>query len=305
MSLHPSLVSLRCFDASARLQSFTKAGLELHLTQGAVSLQIIRLEAHLGVALFARQHSGVQLTAAGRAYWMEISPALRQIERATQNMVTHKGEGGALNLCVASSFATHWLIPRLSGFVAAHPEVTLNLSTHIGPVDFSSSPHDAAIEFCEGATAGLYAVQVLPLELQAYAAPGLRNATAKGDLAPCQSEAALVELLDTGPLIRHTTVPRAWIGWLTDAGLLDQVQPRQLDSGPQYDLLSMALNAAIAGLGVALLPSFMTGAATASGQLDKLSEKTWRSEKAYYLRYPDWKSEVTALQRFQHWLSAA
>ena len=83
MSVTPSLIALRCFDASARLLSFTKAAEEIHLTQGAVSHQILRLEAHLGVALFLRRSAGVHLTAAGKAYWDEISAALRQIERAT------------------------------------------------------------------------------------------------------------------------------------------------------------------------------------------------------------------------------
>lgn len=308
MSATPSLIALRCFDASARLLSFTKAAEEIHLTQGAVSHQILKLETHLGVALFLRRNAGVHLTAAGKAYWAEISAALRQIERATQNMVTHKGEGGALNLCVASSFATHWLIPRLSGFVAAHPEVTLNLSTRIGPVDFSSQPHDAAIEFCEGATASLRAVLVLPLALQPYAAPSLRRnlQAAQGTRrAAGVSTATLQQLLQGYPLIRHTTVPQAWPGWLARAGLQHEVAAPSLNNGPQYDLLSMALNGAIAGLGIALLPEYLAASAVSTGQLEKLSGKSWQADNAYYLRYPEWKSGLVALQRFQTWLEAA
>ena len=123
----PSLMALRCFDFAARHSSFTKAAHEVHLTQGAVSHQILGLEAQLGASLFLRKKSGLQLTAAGRAYWVEISAALRQLERATQNLVLHKGEGGVLNLCVASSFATYWLMPRLAGFVAAASASRLSL----------------------------------------------------------------------------------------------------------------------------------------------------------------------------------
>ena len=305
MTTTPSLIALRCFDASARLLSFTKAAEELHLTQGAVSHQILKLESHLGVPLFLRRSAGVHLTAAGKAYWAEISAALRQIERATQNMVTHKGEGGALNLCVASSFATHWLIPRLSGFVAAHPEVTLNLSTRIGPVDFSSSPHDAAIEFCEGATSSLQAVLVLPLVLQPYSAPSLRRSlkvTGAARRKSAVSHSILLQLLESYPLIRHTTVAHAWPGWLAQAGLQDQVAAASRTQGPQYDLLSMALNGAIAGLGIALLPEYLAAGAVSTGQLEKLSGKSWRAEKAYYLRYPEWKSGLVSLQRFQAWV---
>src|SRR5688572_12288328 len=145
MAAIPSLTALRCFDASVRHRSFTRAAREVNLTQGAVSHQVLGLEELLGVPLFVRNRAGLQLTGAGHAYWGEVSQALRQIERATQSMRTHGGEGGVLNLCVASSLATYWLMPRLSGFVRGHPEVTLNLSTHIGPVDFATMPHDASI----------------------------------------------------------------------------------------------------------------------------------------------------------------
>ena len=316
MTSTPSLIALRCFDTSARLGSFTKAADEIHLTQGAVSHQILGLEARLGVALFVRRNAGVQLTTAGMAYWAEISAALRQIERATQDMVTHKGEGGVLNLCVASSFATHWLIPRLSSFVAAHPEVTLNLSTRIGPVDFASSAHDAAIEFCEGNAVGLQSVPVLPLELLAYASPSLRRSLPNSHRAEAKFKsktkskaksniADLQVLLQTYPLIRHTTVASAWSGWLHVADLQTTIPAAKLVAGPQYDLLSMALNGAIAGLGIALLPEYVAQSAVASGQLEQLSDKLWRAEKSYYLRYPNWKSNLAALQRFQHWLETA
>lgn len=300
MTTLPSLMALRCFDASARHESFTKAATEIHLTQGAVSHQVLGLEAHLGVSLFVRRRAGLRLTSVGSAYLAEVSTALRQLERATQNVVTHKGAGGALNLCVASSFATYWLIPRLSGFVAAHPEVTLNLSTHIGPVDFSSAPHDAAIEFCSGATAGLRAELVLPLSLRPYVAPRLLKNPPSG-----KGPQALKKVLMTYPLIRHTTVPHAWASWLAQADLLDLLPAQRLDAGPQYDLLSMALNGVIAGLGVALLPEYVASGAVASGQVRQLSSRSWKAEKAYYLRYPEWKSEMMVLQRFQQWLQSA
>jgi DNA-binding transcriptional LysR family regulator len=296
-------MALRCFDASARHASFTRAADEVRLTQGAVSHQILGLEAQLGVALFSRGRGGLQLTAAGRAYWAEIAAALRQIERATQNLVTHKGEGGGLHLCIASSFATYWLLPRLGGFVAAHPEVTLNLATRIGPVDFAATPYDAAIEFCDGAAPGLRAALVHPLILFPYAAPALleqRGGRRRANAAVTAD--ALLALLKRHPLIRHTTVPHAWPGWLARAGLLERVAEGRLGGGPQYDLMSMALSGAIAGLGIALLPAYLAEGAVASGQLHRLSAIDWRAEKAYYLRYPEWKADLAALGSFQRWI---
>lgn len=301
----PSLMALRCFDVSARLASFTKAADEVHLTQGAVSHQILGLEALLGVPLFERRRGGLQLTSAGRAYWAEVSPALRQIERATQDLATHKGHGGALNLSVASSFGAFWLIPRLSGFVTAHPEITLNLSTHVGPIDLSGTRHDAAIEYCDGASPGLHAELVLPLIVKPYAAPQLLRALGGAAGSKAARAEQLRRVLNTLPLIRLAGVPHGWPSWLAAAQLTDQVAPERLTAGPQYDLLSMGLNSAIAGLGVALLPDYAAAGAVAAKRLRKVSDVAWRAEKAYYLRYPEWKSDLVAVRRFQDWLKSA
>ena len=134
MSHLPSLTALRCFDASARHASFTKAAAEVHLTQGGVSHQVIALEAMLGAPLFVRRRAGLQLTVAGQAYWREISPALRQIERATQDIATHKGLGGALNLTVdyfrknTTNLLYNMPIPGTSGFTS----VTSNIANRAG-----------------------------------------------------------------------------------------------------------------------------------------------------------------------------
>ncbi len=212
----PSLTALRCFDASARHSSFTKAANEVHLTQGAVSHQILGLEELLGVQLFVRKRSGLELTPPGISFWNEVSAAIRQIERASQNIKTHKGLGGTLNLCVASSFATHWLMPRLSDFVAQHPEITLNLATHIGPVDFGNTPHDAAIEYCNGSAEGVQAHSVWPLTLSPYCAPSLLGELASQQTGKPLSRTRLRKVLNEYPLLRHTTVPDAWAKWLAD-----------------------------------------------------------------------------------------
>jgi LysR family glycine cleavage system transcriptional activator len=304
MTTLPSITALRCFDASARLGSFTKAAEEVHLTQGAVSHQMLALEAQVGCPLFERKRAGLELTQAGRAYWVEIATALRQIERATQSIVMSKGAGGPLNLCVASSFATYWLIPRLSEFVGQHPEVTLNLSTHIGPVDFLSSAHDAAIEYCDGKETGLRAELVLPLILQPYASPRLLDGVNDDQPRAKVSSQDLVRILNNKPLIRHTTVPFAWQSWLANSGLVAEVSPQQLASGPQYALLSMALNGAIAGLGIALLPEYVARVALANRQLLRLSGVSFKSSKGYYLRYPENKQGLVALKSFQAWLAS-
>jgi DNA-binding transcriptional LysR family regulator len=118
-----------------------------------------------------------------------------------------------------------------------------------------------------------------------------------------KAQQATAALLQRHPLIRHTTVPHAWPGWLSRAGLLDEIPAAHLDSGPRYDLLSMALGGVIAGLGIAMLPRYITESAIAAGQLKQLSAVPWQAEKAYFLRYPEWKSELAALRSFRQWLA--
>ena len=305
MSHVPSLTALRCFDASARHASFTKAAAEVNLTQGGVSHQVIGLEQMLGAPLFVRRRGGLQLTVAGQAYWREISPALRQIERATQDIVTHKGLGGALNLTSASSFGALWLIPRLGRFVQAHPEIRLHLSTHVGPVDYARMPQDAAIEYCAGATPGLHAQLICPLIVRPYAAPAVLAAQGvrlRPGRLPSRPE--LMRLLAALPLIRMASEPMAWNQWLAAAGQADRLPAAQLTGGPQYDLVSMALHGAIAAQGVALLPDWAAHGAVAAGQLLRLSDLPLQAERAYYLRCPDWKADLPPVRRFSEWLRA-
>ena len=301
MTSLPSLMSLRCFEASARLASFTRAAQEVHLSQGAVSHQVIGLEELLGMKLFVRRRAGLELTAVGRGYLDQVAMALRQIERATQDVLTSKGRGGTLNLSVASSFASYWLMPRLASFVAAHPEVTLNLSTKIGPVDFRVSTQDASIEFCSGAFGDVAAVKVLDLTLQPYAAPTVARRYMKVRARQLTPD-ALLNLLGHEPLIRHTTVQEAWPSWMEVAFPGEELVSRQAHGGPFYDLLSMALNGAIGGIGVALLPQYVAQGAVRSGQLIQLSRVGWTAANAYYLRQPIWKADFAPLQTFREWL---
>jgi hypothetical protein len=141
-----------------------------------------------------------------------------------------------LNLSTASSFGTYWLLPhgRLSG---RHPEVTLNISMHIGEVDFSSMRHDAAVEFSPGATPGC-----VPTRWPMWWCTPMARCCWRA-CRPAIGAAAAERALDP-----QNTLMEAWPGWLEAAGLAQQVQLEHCARGSRYDLLSMALNGAIAGL---------------------------------------------------------
>lgn len=294
----PSTIALQCLEASERLGSFTRAARALNLTQGAVSRQVIGLEQKLGVQLLERRRESLVATPAGQAYLVEVRQVLHRLERATTDIALHQGRGGRLNLSAPSSFCNYWLAPRLSGFVHAHPHITLNLSTYLGPVDFSAKGIDAAIMVVDGPVPGLQSMPVLHLALRPYACPALALLFAEPDDFAMQVRQAPPGLT----LIHNTSLPRAWEMWARQGLPPDGTLPDDMHAGPSYDLMSMSLHAAIAGIGVALLPHFMTKAAVDAGQLQPLSDIEWTSDRSYYLCYPEHSANLPALAQFATWL---
>lgn len=288
MSRLPSTTALACFEAAARLGSFTRAGRELQLTQAAVSRQVIGLEARLDVPLLERRPAALVLTEAGRAFLAEVRPALERIERAAASASALKGRGGRLRLSVASSLCNHWLIPRLPAFTRQHPEITLDIATRIGPADFAGGRLDASLEFGDGLRSDATSTFVMALELRPMASRAWvrrhgRRLTARTPAAA---------------LIHQSTVPEAWPGWLEAAGL--RLAPGPV--GPRHDQLSMAMHAALAGLGIALLPPFMSDGAVAAGDLLPLSPLSWRAPRAYHLAVPRPAVALPAVDTFARWL---
>ncbi len=290
MTRLPSTTALLCFETAARLGSFTRAGRELQLTQAAVSRQVIGLESRLDVPLFERRPGALVLTEAGRAFLAEVGPALERLERAAASASVLKGRGGRLRLSVASSLCNYWLIPRLPAFTRQHPEITLDMATRIGPADLGGGRLDASLEFGDGRRSDAVCTLVMPLELRPVASPAWVER--HGRRLSARTPAAA--------LIHQTTVPEAWPGWLAAAGL--QLAPGP--GGPRHDQLAMALHAALAGLGVALLPGFMSDDAVAAGRLLPLSSRSWRAQRAYHLAVPHSAVPMPAVGTFTRWLLA-
>src|SRR5436190_23432484 len=141
----PPFAALRPFEAAARLESFTRAAEELHLTHGAVSHQVRALEDHLGIALFTRRGKRVTLTPAGRTFAERLRASLDEIARAADAVRTRNVN----RLCVSvlPSFASRWLMPRLIRFMEKHPEVEVNVNASTNLVNFAVEDIDLAIRF--------------------------------------------------------------------------------------------------------------------------------------------------------------
>jgi len=284
----PSTMSLLCLEASARLGSFTAAAIELHLTQGAVSRQVQTLEERLGVELFVRRRKALALTDAGAFYLAEVEPLLQRLERATSTVMAFKGRGGNLSLSVGASVGTYWLIPRLPAFTREHGEITLNLVTRVGPADFHTTAVDASLEFGDGKRPGLHNEFVLPVLLAPYAAPSWIAANGK----------TVNTRTPRASLIQHTTMPDVWDQWYK----FDDIDVTAGREGPRFEIMSMALNACIAGMGISLLPGYMVTDAVSSGRLKRLSRREIRYPKGYYLVCPEESVQMQSLQVFRRWL---
>jgi len=287
----PSTAALLAFEAAARHQSFTRAADELALTQSAICRQIAGLEAFLGVALFRRTRRGVQLTEAGEGYARQVSPRLDAIERDTLSVMAHQGTADALDLAVVPTFATRWLIPRLGGFQARHPEIVVNMSTQTRPFLFDQTEFDAAIYFGDAGWPGTEAhflMHEYPVPVCSPALPGAREGMTPAEVAGL-------------PLLQQSTRPYAWRQWFEAAG----VKAARDMAGMRLELFSMLAQAAIERMGVALIPPFLIQRELADGVLITPCARSFPSTRAYYLIVPERKAERPALTCFREWLVAA
>jgi len=275
----PSTAALAAFEAAARHQSFTKAAHELAVTQSAVCRQIATLEDFLGLPLFRRGQRGVLLTDAGHRY--------------TLDLMAQAGLGdavGSLELAVVPTFATQWLLPRLAGFQALHPGITVHFTPRTRPFLFEETTLDAAIHPGEALWPGTTGALLMHEQLIAVASPAL---VAAHPTASAEDVAAL-------PLLQASTRPYAWRQWFESLGL--KVEHDM--AGARMELFSMLSEAAAQGLGAALVPRVLVERELASGRLLQLLAHEHDSGRAYRLIHPPHKGEQPALQAFAAWLRA-
>lgn len=282
----PSLSLLTAFEAAARTGSITAAARELDLTQSAVSRQIKALENQLGVELFLRERQTIRLTVAGDSYAREIREALRRISSASLNLRANP-HGGTLNLAILPTFGARWLAPRLGQFLAANPGITINLVTRLSPFDFRLDSIDAAIHFGDAVWPGAELTLLMQEETVPACSPEFKRA--HGIEVPS-------DLLHV-PLLHLTTRPDAWERWFTETGVaFESVH------GMLFDQFATASQAAIGGLGVALLPTFLIQVELKRGELVPAVNRPMQSAQRYYLAFPRERAAYPPLVAFREWI---
>ncbi|NKB57305.1 MAG: transcriptional regulator GcvA [Alphaproteobacteria bacterium] len=289
---YPPLNALRTFECAGRHLSFVHAAEELNVTPGAVSRQVKALEEWLGAPLFRRRHKQVLLTPLGRSYLQSISEPLERIASATERALRQDAERPIAITCYPT-FALRWLVPRWGRFYDQHPEIDVQLTTSLQPVDFSRGDVDAAILVGEGPQSwpGLDAVKLLDVSLFPVCNPVL-----------CEGPDALRQISDLKrfTLLHGTPRQQDWQRWLEFAG----VEDIDANSGVTFDSLNLSIQAAVEGLGIAIAVEELVSDDLAAGRLIQPFGPTRRSKRPFFLVYPPDRLRNRRLRAFKEWLCA-
>lgn len=235
---HLPLNAMRAFEAAARHLNFTRAALELCVSQGAVSHQVAQLERRLGVTLFRRLPRGLALTDEGQALVPVLADAFDRIG-ATLDRYTGGRLQEVLTVGVVGAFAAGWLLPRVEAFARAHPHIDLRLMTNNNRVDLAGEGLDLAIRYGDGAWHGTHAEPIMEAPLTPLCAPSVA--------ARLSSPAALA-----GETLLRSYRADEWPRWFDTAGVACPAL-----RGPIFDSSVLMATAAAQGLGVALAPPAM------------------------------------------------
>lgn len=282
----PSLSALRALESVDRLGSASAAAQDLNLTQSAVSRQLQALESQLNVPLMDRSHRRLTLTPEAQSYITDIRPALTQIAQATLNLQVPQ-TAGSLNLAILPAFGMRWLMPKLPDFARLHPDVTINMSTRLEPFNFASELFDAALWYGTGDWPDTQSLLLKHEQVIPVCAPDLAARIAKP-----------ADLLKH-PLLHIRSRPAAWSDWFTAKSVpLSKPIP-----GTLYDQFSTITQAALHGLGVALMPDYLVEQDIATGKLAALFGPALETKGAYYLAWSQTKATDPALTLFKDWLS--
>lgn len=289
----PPLNALRAFEAAGRHLSITRAADELCVTAAAVSHQVKTLEDYLEVRLFRRSGNALLLTDAGQACLPGLRAGFAELERAMDALREHDLRG-ALVLSIAPVFATKWLIPRLDGFHATHPDIDVRISTSIELVDFERDGIDAAIRVGRGRYPGLASHRLFGESVVPMCSPGLLKG--KHPLASPEDLRHHVLLHFDWPSQEQVTPD--WATWVRSTG----VKGVDATHGPRFTQPDYAMQAAAEGVGVVLGWRSLAQADLDSGRLTIPFDLPLQMDVAFYLVYPEASAERPKLARFRAWL---
>ncbi|HAO59515.1 MAG TPA: LysR family transcriptional regulator [Psychrobacter sp.] len=273
---YPSTTALQCFEAAARLLSFTGAAQELYMTQSAVSKQVAQLEDMLNISLFYRTSQRISLTPAGKRYYLEVFNILSSIESATVSLMSHVDNGETLKLSAHPTFCARWLIPALAGFNDEYPSINLEIREQEGP--FFNEDHDIDVAFLygDGVWTGMESVKLLEEYCIAVCSPDYYDKHIKAVDAEDNHKLSGCTLLHLNSRLS------AWYDYFKQ----QQLHVEGTFVGPRFDTFHSCISAALLGYGVALVPRILVTPEINSGALVQADDYYAKTKSAYYITYP-------------------
>lgn len=279
MSALPPLNALRAFEASARHLNFRLAAEELGVTQGAVAQQVRGLEARLGQSLFDRLPRGLRLTEAGRRFQSPLRRAFRLIEEAVEDLSGHR----QITLSVTPSFASKWLVPRLSDFMERHPDIAVQVDARERLADFRTDGVDLAVRQSRApAGAGLTATPLFSTEFVVVCSPALG-----AQISTASDLMNHVLLSDTHGL---------WPLYLERVGV--EGRPKTMS----FSQTSLAIDAAVSGQGLTLAHAPLVAAELASGLLVQPLPDALVDDLGFYIVAPTRPRQRELVAMMREWL---
>jgi LysR family glycine cleavage system transcriptional activator len=282
----PSLVSIRAFEAAARLGSFAKAANELDTTAASVSYHVRRLEQQTGVPLFVRHAQHVTLTDAGSVIANEATRAFDALRASFVRAVD--ADEARLSLTTLPTLGTSWLIPKLGRFRARHPDIVLDLDLSADAQDLGAGRFDAAIRNGHGHWPGLRTVELLPSIFMPLCAPALKHAAA-GIADPRRP-------LDV-PLLGR---PDWWALWYRALGFGGIAPPGGFGTNFAAEHLDIA--AAIAGHGVAIGSPILFRGELDAGRLVPAHDCVAGDGRTFWFTYPVARQQRRKIAKFREWV---
>lgn len=268
----PSLAALRAFEAAVRTGSFSEAARELNVTHTSIAQHVRSLEAEFGQPLMRRAGRGMMATDAGAALARDLGVGFAEIAAGVRNLQRGRADR-PVSLTTTPSFAETWLMPRLAGFWAAHPDVPLTVTTQTELVDLRRDGVDLAIRYGRGPWPGLEGEVLVRTNTVAVARPGLIGALPK--VADCSSPEALRRLVGLAWIVGPNQPE--FDDWLRSGGIDIEVMKRT-----EYHSNALILAACRAGAGVAAQPRVLVEQDLADGRLEVLAEEVY-SGRSYHL----------------------
>ncbi|MBT1157268.1 LysR family transcriptional regulator [Aminobacter anthyllidis] len=282
----PPLTTLRAFEAAARLMSFKAAAEELRVTQSAISHQVASLERYLGTLMFLRLPGRVELSEQGAVYYPVVQDALDRIALTT-DLIRQKNTPASLTVQVYVTVAVRWLIPRLQTFKKAFPEIAVNLDASLLDWEFNADRADIGFIYTRAPNRpNLTYTQLRRERLVGVCSPAIAQAIkVPEDLRSCSFLA-----------VSGTTEDAAT--WAASVGLTGVSQK----TGPLFDSNLLAIEAAINGQGVVVVPRFLVEADIAAGTLVAPLISDVMQPGGWYLVHLERRGKEKAIREFLQWI---